>query len=220
MRGGAISNRPFFGRRLATREFGGWETAAPCEEGRFPIARSLVAAWLLWSPAVGKPPLRARRDDFQSPVLRLPLGFSGVRRLGNRRSVRGGAISNRPFFGRRLASREFGGWETAAPCEEGRFPIACSSVAAWLLSMATENCTLLAIENCTLLATENCTHRGSPREGSVATATGAPAAGPGPLMAPSFPLRSLLRRPLERPSDGSPSRAPHGAAAGSCCPGC
>ena len=36
------------------------------------------------------------------------------------------------------------------------------------LSMATEICTLLAIENCT--------HRGSPREGSVATATGAPAA--------------------------------------------
>ena len=42
------------------------------------------------------------RGDFQSPVLRSPLGYSGVRRLGNRRSVRGGAISNRPFFGRRL----------------------------------------------------------------------------------------------------------------------
>ena len=36
----------------------------------------------------------------------------------------------------------------------------------------------MAIENCTLLATENCTHRGSPREGSGATATGAPAVGP------------------------------------------
>ena len=133
VRGGAISNRPFFGRRLATPESGGWETAAPCEEGRFPIACSSVAAWLLWSPAVGKPPLRARRGDFQSPVLRSPLGFSGVRRLGNRRSMRGGAISNRPFFGRRLATPESGGWETAAPCEEGRFPIARSSVAAWLL---------------------------------------------------------------------------------------
>ena len=133
VRGGAISNRPFFGRRLASPEFGGWETAAPCEEGRFPIARSSVAAWLLWSPAVGKPPLRARRGDFQSPVLRSPLGYSGVRRLGNRRSVRGGAISRRPFFGRRLATLVFGGWETAAPCEEGRFPIARSSVAAWLL---------------------------------------------------------------------------------------
>ena len=46
----------------------------------------------------------------------------------------------------------------------------------------------MAIDNCTLLATENCTHRGSPREGSGATPTGAPAAGLGPLMPP--PSRS------------------------------
>ena len=51
----------------------------------------------------------------------------------------------------------------------------------------------MAIENCTLLATENCTDRGSPREGSGATATGAPATGPGPLMPPSFPLRIPVR---------------------------
>ena len=97
MRGGAISNRPFL---LVPpphiSRIGGWETATPCEEGRFPIARffsspphiSRIGGWETATPC----------EEGRFPIARF--------------------FSSPPHISR------IGGWETAAPCEGGRFPIA------------------------------------------------------------------------------------------------